>query len=288
LIEYYARNNNFEKANELLATAKQRFPTDTKVKTLTAQLSVIEGAFALSKQDIPKARILLMKGLQAKPNDTRLQSLLVKTEIAAKNFLEASKITDQLAINNGNLAMLMRGDIAFAKEKYTIALNHYQTLWDNASSDTVANRIITIYNTQDDPDGKTRFIDIWGEKLPNSPNMLLMRGIQHISSGRYKQSITDLEKLRSLQKNKVSPIVLNNLAWAYLKTQNLAKAIQDAEKAYQLAPESAAIADTYGWILHNTEQQDKAIEILQIANKLGPESEEIRQHLNIAKGIPGF
>ena len=54
-------------------------------------------------------------------------------------------------------------------------------------------------------------------------------------------------------------VLLNNLAVLYQAKGN-PKAVEIAEKAYNAAPKSPAIQDTYGWILFETGNNDKALE----------------------------
>ncbi|MDB4576388.1 tetratricopeptide repeat protein, partial [bacterium] len=56
-----------------------------------------------------------------------------------------------------------------------------------------------------------------------------------------------------------------------------------AAKAYQLAPDTAAVADTYGWILYQNGEREQAIELLERAVELDSSNAEIAAHLNEAK-----
>jgi Tfp pilus assembly protein PilF len=75
------------------------------------------------------------------------------------------------------------------------------------------------------------------------------------------------------------------LAWLYFENGN-SKARELAEKAYQLAPNSAGILDTYGWILVNEGSVAEGIELLQkavaAADSSGIDVAEIEAHLATA------
>jgi predicted Zn-dependent protease len=73
-------------------------------------------------------------------------------------------------------------------------------------------------------------------------------------------------------------LVLNNLAWIY-SLENSPKAIEFAQKAYKLSPESAAIADTYGYILIKQAQQEEGLKLLEKAATLAPKMDDIQFHL---------
>jgi Tfp pilus assembly protein PilF len=71
---------------------------------------------------------------------------------------------------------------------------------------------------------------------------------------------------------------LNNLASAY-QSEKDPLALEYAEKANQLAPESPAILDTLGWILVEQGNMDRGLPLLQKAISLAPEMPAIRYHL---------
>src|SRR5690606_35348089 len=81
-----------------------------------------------------------------------------------------------------------------------------------------------------------------------------------------------------LKQNPQNILALNNLAWLY--HQNGDKRAMDlARKAYELKPDNAAIADTYGWILFQAGKQSESVKVLEKAHQLAPNSYEIGMHL---------
>lgn len=285
LVEYYARNTQFDQANSLLTEAQQKHAQDSGLQQLAVQLARAEAQHAFKNGQLSSTRQLIMKGLQTKPDDIRLQTLLVDTEIAEQNFREASKLIEQIAVSNGNLAMLLRGNIATADNKPTIALNHYQTLWTHQPSIDLAKRIYSNLTGQNKAVEATAFLQKWAEAFPNSPEMLTVRGTEAIAEGNYAAAIQNINKAIELQGKQPSPILLNNLAWAYLQTGNLTAAEQNASQAYALAPKTAAIADTYGWVMLKVGKHDEARKILKIAHDLAPDNAEIASHLKEAEAL---
>ena len=83
--------------------------------------------------------------------------------------------------------------------------------------------------------------------------------------------------------NELSPgnaLVLNNLAWAASQVKD-AKALEYAEQANSLAPDSPAILDTLGMIQIDRGETEKGLGKLQRAVTLAPELAPLR--LNLAK-----
>jgi putative PEP-CTERM system TPR-repeat lipoprotein len=75
-----------------------------------------------------------------------------------------------------------------------------------------------------------------------------------------------------------NPMLLNNLAWAAAESKD-PDAIGYAEKAYALAPQSAAVLDTYGWLLLQKGEAKRAVELLTAAVNGAPKNPEMRLHL---------
>ena len=77
-------------------------------------------------------------------------------------------------------------------------------------------------------------------------------------------------------------MLLNNLAWSYYLEKD-PRAEQIAKKAYELAPNSPAILDTYGWILVESGKVSEGISYLERAANLAEGNTEIQQHLDEAR-----
>jgi predicted Zn-dependent protease len=74
------------------------------------------------------------------------------------------------------------------------------------------------------------------------------------------------------------PIVLNNLAWTLGQLKD-PTAVDYAETANSLAPNSPPILDTLGWILVENGKDARGLELLTKASELAPGAREIRLHL---------
>jgi predicted Zn-dependent protease len=77
---------------------------------------------------------------------------------------------------------------------------------------------------------------------------------------------------------------LNNLAFLYSQ-QNDPQAMELAKRAYDKAPESAAILDTYGYILIKQGQPKEGLPILEKAATLAPKANDIQFHLAEAYSV---
>ena len=86
-------------------------------------------------------------------------------------------------------------------------------------------------------------------------------------------------RARHLVHNKPKPDYLTpQRSWVYYE-QGDARALEYAEKAYNLMPDQAPIIDTLGWILVQKGQVKRGVELLQAAVTKAPTSLDIRYHL---------
>ncbi len=74
---------------------------------------------------------------------------------------------------------------------------------------------------------------------------------------------------------------LNDLAWTYQET-NDERALQTAQRAYELQPARADVADTLGWIQLQSGNTELALRLLNRAADKLPQHPEIQYHLAIA------
>ena len=117
--------------------------------------------------------------------------------------------------------------------------------------------------------------------LRQQPKDMAMRGYlaeRALGEGRYAEAMGIFAAMNELSPG--NALVLNNLAWAANQVKD-AKALEYAEQAQRLAPDSPAILDTLGMIQIDRGETDKGLANLQRAVTLGPELAPLR--LNLAK-----
>ena len=85
---------------------------------------------------------------------------------------------------------------------------------------------------------------------------------------------------------KPSPLALNNLAWLYFQNGDT-RAQATAKRAFDGAPDNAAIADTYGWILLKNKRVTEALPVLERAANGSKAPPEIRYHYAAALAEAG-
>jgi tetratricopeptide (TPR) repeat protein len=111
---------------------------------------------------------------------------------------------------------------------------------------------------------------------PRNESIAVVTAMLYQQEGRTQQAVSAYEYVLELAPN--NSLALNNLAWLYYE-QNDDRALELAQRAYQLSSDNPAIVDTYGWVMFNLGDQQRSVPILEEAHKLAPDSREIALHL---------
>jgi putative PEP-CTERM system TPR-repeat lipoprotein len=308
LLTDHLRNNRANEAFTLAQEASRIAPDNPVVQLGLAQSYAMKG-------DLSQAAKILtsLQAAQPRSADVRFQLGLVQMRQNDLMMAKAS-LRDALEINAEHYgARLGQGDIAVAEERYDDALVIAQELIDRLPESAGA------YVLRGDVKARTGDLAAAltayekGFELSPSPQMLLKRYTVLANQSRILEGRKLLEQwisdhpddatirlaLASIDQEKgdgataaaryetvlaQSPnnvVALNNLAWVYFETGD-PRAIKMAERAYELAPRVAAIADTYGWFLIRGGKLEQGLPILERAAKADPKQMEIQYHLAVA------
>lgn len=280
LAEHYTGTQEFAKAYAEIEAAKALKPEDKKLNQAETTIAYYQALNANNNNELEPAKAAALKGLQIDPNNKQLLALLINVETKLGNASDARKLAQQFEKSSYYLYEMIMGDIDVTQDLKTSALTHYEKSWSARPMDLTAKKIYSLRFTEQGRQHAFDFLEDWLNKIPNSLIAMSIDADNALAAENYERAITQLQKINRAVPN--SPATLNNLAWAYLQTKNN-KAVETAKMAYDLVPDNAAIADTYGWILVNTNQVKKGIEILEKALQLAPDSKEIQEHLQQAK-----
>ncbi|WP_375177126.1 tetratricopeptide repeat protein [Marinobacter mobilis] len=111
---------------------------------------------------------------------------------------------------------------------------------------------------------------------PDNETIMLSLAMLYQETGKNDRANQAYEKVLQLSPDNI--LALNNLAWMYHENGD-SRAIDLAERAFRLNPQSGAVADTYGWILFSSGRHDESLPVLEKAYELAPEVDEIALHL---------
>jgi putative PEP-CTERM system TPR-repeat lipoprotein len=116
----------------------------------------------------------------------------------------------------------------------------------------------------------------WLDEHPHNDEVRIALAQALSRSGEAGFAIKEFERV--LQQRPDDTKVINNLAWLY-GLVGKPEALDLAKRGYELAPNDAEMLDTYGWLLLQNDQVGEALQQLQRAANLAPHDAEIRYHL---------
>ncbi len=278
LVEYYLRNQRLADAERLLPDTEGTAPN--YLHSVQQLYATVRASAALNTRDYDAARSALLTGLATNPDDRQLTALLAATEIRAGQLKEAEKIIAQLEGSRGAIPVVteLKGDLQAASNQPTRAAELYRTLWQRQPNDQLAAKLHGQLQ-RTDPKAAAAFLTEWQQRLPDSLQPLMLEAMQLQEQGNNREAIARYEQL--LRRSPDNVVAMNNIALLYGPADK--RALPLAQKAASLAPESAAVLDTYGWLLLKNGDAKGAVEILEKAAMLAPDVKEIAAHLEEAK-----
>lgn len=182
---------------------------------------------------------------------------------------------------------VLLGDLQGAKGRTADALRTYEAARQADFTDDVLLRLVGAYRRAGRDADAMAALNAFAKAKPDSPTPLLIMGDIQLEAGRWQQAVGHYERLRK-ERGDRDPAMLNNLAWAQLQLGRNAEALEAAEKAWKLAPDTPPILDTYGWVLASTgTDRARGIALLRKAAEAAPGDPGIRWHLAQALAANG-
>jgi len=267
-----------DKARSYLQDVVALNPKDVNHRLQLAQLHVNDKSY-------PQALTYLDEIFSIQPNHAAAMSARVGTLIAQQHFDDAQQAVEMFTNSYPDSFMVHRlqGDVLAAQEKNNEALQAYAKAFELAQTSYLANTLSRLYQQADQPQLATQTMERYLQISPADHKNRLMLASLYQQRGDNAQAISHYEKISA---SVDSVVALNNLAWLYW-LDNSDKALSAAEKAYQLAPDAAAVIDTYGWIMLHHGDKAKALELIRKAISSSPANPDIRYHLAKALDVNG-
>jgi putative PEP-CTERM system TPR-repeat lipoprotein len=248
-------------------------PTSPSILLAMARVDLAEGRIAAARQTLRRAADIAPDWLPA------LQTL-VALETREGNLQEALDVARKLRQRDreGAASHLLEGDAYLGSRRPADAAAAYRIAFLRAPSAFLAVRTAQAKSLAGMADSTAELED-WLRRNPN--DALSRRTLAEYlhNAGRTREAIAELERV--IEARPEDPVALNNLAWFYHGSGD-ARAPVLAGKAFELAPDNGAVADTYGWILVGTGNVERGIEILRKATELSPGNGQVRYHLAFA------
>jgi putative PEP-CTERM system TPR-repeat lipoprotein len=119
----------------------------------------------------------------------------------------------------------------------------------------------------------------WRQVYPADTKVLLYQAQYYSSEKQYKPAAEALRVVLKLRPD--DHIALNNLAVVYQQDKD-PRALETAERAAKIEPNSPIIMDTLGWLLVEQGDVKRGLSLLQKAAGIVPDAKDIRFHMAIA------
>jgi len=160
----------------------------------------------------------------------------------------------------------LEGDIRMAEKKFIEAAALYEKAYGLGKNGALAMKIHAAQTQAGKPEEGEARVKQWLKENPEDLTVRFYLADAYLKASKYPAAIEEYAGL------------FNNLAWAYQQVKD-PRALEYAEKAYQLKPDNAAVADTLGWMLVEQGKTERGLGLLEQAASLAPDAQEIRYHL---------
>ena len=309
LINFHLRNRNTKAALAAAQEARAALPSHAGLLQLLGRTQLAAGdtyqaigSFSRLAELMPKAvepRILLARAhMVAKQPEEAMKSLraaldldpdlaVVQREVVAV-YLATGRPDEALRQARAAQAEspeqphghVLEGEVHFAQKKFDLAERKYRETLKQFDLPQIAVRLHAAMEAGGKRSQADALAKEWIQRHPKDATLLAYLGARDIDGKRYESAATRYEA--ALERQPDNALFLNNYAWLAHELKR-PKALEYAERAHELAPQSPAIMDTLATILAASGQNDRALELFARASELAPEAHAIR--LNFAKAL---
>ena len=304
--KFYSVQKQPEKILSLCEDLDKRNPDNALALNLLAQAQIINNKkplaeqtlqklIALDKQDIDN-RILLARLLSEHPDkDKETLALLDETAriapdkpealvfkaaylIKLKRSPEALQLADKIDKQFPKLILgkLLRGDVYLADKQLDKAVEQYQLAYKIQPNERVLFTLADLMIAQKKLPEALKLLNDASEKDKKNLNIHFKLATIYQQQNDTQQAEAHYDAILTEQTDNV--LALNNLAFLYFQ-KNDPRALELAKRAYEKAPESPAILDTYGYILIKQGQVKEGLPLIEKAATLAPKQNDIQFHL---------
>ncbi|MBO6813038.1 MULTISPECIES: tetratricopeptide repeat protein [Marinobacter] len=247
------------------------------VRRATGQLLGAEAQKAANSGDYAAARAKAGEAIALQPENLSYALLPVGIYQKEGKLDEALKALDAVEDTFGSdtAVVLSRAALLRQKEGDGAAYQYLLAQWRSTQDIGLMPSLLGLAKTAE-PEAQGELTDSWLSVAPNSSAAHMARADWLMANQQEIVAANHYEQVITRQPNNIA--ALNNLAWL-LREDNPERAMELAGRARDLAPDNAAVLDTYGWILHLSGKHAEAKEVIERALALAPDNSEIRAHL---------
>lgn len=268
-------SGRLEQARALIEEAAQKQPGDHDLIYLQARLAAEDGDWSAVRR--------LLQPIEDN-NDPR-QQLLYARALVELDLVEQALPRLTTLVRRNPAAAEPRRVLARAQLVAGDAVAAFDTIRPLALSPESSPSDLALYAEAARASGRASQIDRALVEAPPEERVatLVAEADSHMRNQRWRAAIEAYEDLRGWTGDS-NAMVLNNLAYAKSRVGAESEALDLAMRALALAPEQPNVMDTAGWLLVQTGQdRARGIELLERAAELAPGNAAIAEHLAAAR-----
>ena len=258
----------------------------TELQSSSPDAWYLLGLVYAQKSDNAPAQKALDRAVALQPDNLPALELKTRLYLREQRYKEAleSARSIQTRFPTMPLGYQFEGDIYTQQREFAKAISAFQTAFSKAPGTPLALALANAQWWADNQAEAVKTLKSWLATNPKDINARTQLLMYLNSLQRNAEAIAEGETI--LKQEPDNGIAVNNLAALYQQVGDK-RALEFAERAMQLAPQSPDVADTLGWILVQSNQQlPRGLELLRqaLAQKADP---LIRSHLAAAYAKAG-
>ena len=266
-------------AQQAAGESNQAIETNRKLAALqpASAIPLMRLGFLYSAQkNFNRAIEELKRAKRLAPNAREPSALLAQAYIAAARYDDAVNEARELQKRDPKYAVgyALEGDVYVRQKKYPQAEKAYrEVLRLEPKADRAAIGLYRVLIEEGKSKDAEALIVKWTAENPKNAAPRVYAGDRELSAGNPKAALVHYRAAIEIDPN--NALALNNLAWIGGE-MNDPNALGYAERAAKLAPNNAAILDTYGTLLIRKGETVKGLESLGRAAALAPSGFDVR------------
>lgn len=272
--------------NKQIASGITTYRKLVTVAPTVPQGHLLLGRALMMNDNLAEARIAFDEAIKLAPKQPEPMAERITLEFKESGLDGAIKLAENYrdSAPEEPIVHVILGDVYLRGEKYAEASASFAKAQQLRPSGNVMRRWYFAQLSEGKEEEAFKNLQAWIKGNPEDWETRLVISTEFIRRGDLKAAISENEALN--EKLPGRPVILNNLGWLYSQSGD-PRGVEMVRTAYELAPQSAEIQDTYGWLLVKQNKLEEGLEILGKAAKALPQSAEVQYHYAAALARSG-
>lgn len=243
------------------------------------------GRAQLASNDAVAARESFMRAVQLRPDWLEANVFAIRLAASQRDIQAARRLADALLqrLPEHPVAWLLAGQVAALERRPAEASRAFARSYALRQTAAAAVSDFEVRAASGLPRPEQP-LQNWLAREPRDVRARRLLSDFMLRTGRNVEARRELEALLVHSPNDI--VALNNLAWL-LATTDVVASESLARRAYSIAPDNAAVADTLGWVLVLADKPAEARGVLARAAEVAPDDRSILYHYAMALSRTG-